>query len=405
MTRTTRLAALGVAVTLAVPTVGLTAAPAGAAARITVSNGDGASTAAVDGATTLTVTGRGFQSIKGGAGGIYVAFGWVSDPEGGAWKPSKGGTTGDDYRYVPDSESADNAGHQRFIAFPGADTADSANGTMSASGGWSTTVSVPGARFQAVDRSGSAVDVDCTQVTCGVITIGAHGIKNPRNETFTPVRFVAGSGSGAAAAPATSAPSAAPHAASSTPAAATPVRTGKPTVGVDRATAVVGRVLTFTGKGFTPGEQVVATLDDGVAAVGPLSAGQSGEVAGVLQLPATTQAGTHVLRLTGAASGAAPEVTFPIAPAAAVVDATAADVGADEGPSTAAWVFLAAAGLLLLGAVVGAVLQVRRSRRARRTEQVAAPEDGAPLVPDSLASFERGDTAVDEPTQGGRVSR
>ena len=365
-----RRTAVGVAALgLAAPAVALTAVPANAAARVTV-----AGSAAVDGPTTLTVKGRGFQSIKGGAGGIYVAFGWVSDPRGGSWKPSRGGATGDDYRYVPDSESADNEGHQRFLAFPGSDTASSANGTLSASGSFTTTVSLPGARFSAIDRSGRSVEVDCTKVTCGVITIGAHGIKNPRNETFTPVPFAASTkgtssqpstpGKGATAAPAAAAPTA-------------PARTGKPSVAVDRATAVVGRVLTFTGTSFQPGEQVVATLDDGVAAVGPLAAGQSGEVAGVLQLPASIQPGTHVLRLTGAASGAAPEVAFPIAAAAPVVDATTTEV-ADEGPTPAAWIFLAAAGVLLLVAVVAAVLRVRR---ARRTSPAPEPALGEALTP------------------------
>ncbi|WP_370615967.1 hypothetical protein [Mumia sp. Pv 4-285] len=389
MTGLTRVAVLGVtAVALAVPANPFTAAPAGAAARITVTNGSGAATATTDGTTTLTVTGRGFQSIKGGAGGIYVAFGWVSDPDGASWKPSNGGLTGDDYRYVPDSESASNAGHQRFLAFPGAETADSANGTISASGGWSTTLTVPGARFQSVDRSGSAVEVDCTRVTCGVITIGAHGIKNPRNETFTPVRFVAGSSKAATPkAAATQAPAAA--AAPTAPPTA-PARAAKPMVGVDRATAVVGRVLTFTGRGFLPGEQVVATLDDGIAAVGPLSAGQSGEIAGVLQLPATITAGTHVLKLSGAASGAAPTVAFPIAPAPAVVDAGVEEAASDDGPTTAAWIFMAAAGLLLLLAVVGALVRVRRARRTTPDEPPAHP----------FAAFDRGDTTVDTEAYG-----
>ncbi|MDD9347352.1 MAG: hypothetical protein PV363_01075, partial [Mumia sp.] len=122
---------------------------------------------------------------------------------------------------------------------------------------------------------------------------------------------------------------------------------------------------------FQPGEQVVATLDDGVAAVGPLAAGQSGEVAGVLQLPVSIQPGTHVLRLTGAASGAAPEIAFPVAAGTPVVDATAPV--ADEDPTAAAWIFLAAAAVLLLVAVVAAVLRVRRARRAPETPSAQAP--------------------------------
>lgn len=361
--------------------------PANAAARVTVTNGDGKATVSIDRPTTLTVKGRGFQAVKGGAGGIYVAFGWVSDPDGGSWKPSKGGRTGDDYRYVPDAESADNEGHQRFLAFPGAQTETSANGTMSTSGSFTTTLSVPGARFSAMDRSGRSVEVDCTKATCGVITIGAHGIKSPPNETFTPVRFTASS-----AGSTKSQAEAAPKAAAATPAApgVTGGGTGNATVAVDRATAVVGRVLTFTGARFQPGEQVVATLDDGVAAVGPLAAGQSGEVAGVLQLPATIEPGTHVLRLTGAASGAAPEVAFPIAAATPVVDATAAE-SSDEAPPPAAWVFLGIAALMLLAAVLTAVARVRRARRAR-SDDAAPPQ--APAHADDHA-----------PTHAGRAPR
>ncbi|WP_262850737.1 hypothetical protein [Mumia quercus] len=349
---TAALAVLGATLVLGAPS------PATAAARVTVTNGDGKATVAIDRPTTLTVKGRGFQAVKGGAGGIYVAFGWVSDPDGGSWKPSQGGRTGDDYRYVPDAESADNEGHQRFLAFPGAQTESSANGTMSESGAFTTTLSVPGARFSAMDRSGRSVEVDCTKATCGVITIGAHGIKSPPNETFTPVRFTASS-----AGSTKSQAEAAPKAAAATPTA--PAVKGKATVAVDRATAVVGRVLTFTGARFQPGEQVVATLDDGVAAVGPLAAGQSGEVAGVLQLPATIEPGTHVLRLTGAASGAAPEVAFPIAAATPVVDATAAE-SSDEAPPPTAWVFLGFAALLLLAAVLTAAARVRRARHSGR---------------------------------------
>ncbi|KHL14562.1 hypothetical protein CLV56_2741 [Mumia flava] len=335
------------------------------AARVTVTNTDGGSTASASGPTTLAVSGRGFQAVKGGAGGIYVAFGWVSDPTGGSWAPSRGGSSGTDYRYVPDSRDASNAGHQRFVAFPGAETASSANDVMSGSGGWSVTVSVPGPRFTSVDASGSSVEVDCTQVTCGVITIGAHGITNANNETFTPVTFSGtASGGSASAGSETDGGSAAATAVPTEAATVAPKPAGKPKVAVDRSTAAVGRVLAFTGSGFTPGEQVVAVLDDGVAAVGPLGAGASGEIAGVLQLPAGIEPGTHVLRLTGAASGAAPEIAFAVAPATVETEVTET-AAADTGPTTASWLFLAAGAALLLGALVVAVLRVRRSRRPR----------------------------------------
>jgi hypothetical protein len=141
-------------------------------------------------ATTVTLKGAGFQSIKNGHGGIYVLFGWVSEPAGGAWKPSKGGAPGTTLRYVQDRESKDNLGYQRFVAFPDGDTSSSANGGVIAEDGtWSAQLNIPGARFKAADRAGKVSDVDCTQTQCGIITIGAHGVVNANNETFTPVSF------------------------------------------------------------------------------------------------------------------------------------------------------------------------------------------------------------------------
>ncbi|ONI74616.1 hypothetical protein ALI144C_37890 [Actinosynnema sp. ALI-1.44] len=141
-------------------------------------------------ATSLTVQGRGFQSVRNGHGGIYVFFGWVSDPAGGAWRPSKGGASGVTFRYVQDKETKDNNGYQRFVAFPGSDTASSANGgTIADNGTWSTKLTIPGAKFKTADRSGAVSEVDCLRTRCGVITVGAHGVVNANNETFTPVSF------------------------------------------------------------------------------------------------------------------------------------------------------------------------------------------------------------------------
>lgn len=332
--------------------------PAQAAARVSVANDQGSTAIDPEYATRITVRGAGFQSIKGGHGGVYVFFGTVS----GTWRPSKGGQVGADYRYVPDSEAKNNQGFQRFVAFPGSDTAGAANGgTIAADGTWSTSMTVPGATFRTVDRAGKVVTVDCRKVTCGVITIGAHGVKNARNETFTPVSF----SSLDRQAPPTDA-AAEPQTAADDPStddkASTRAKAADAAAAVDTSTAVVGRVLSFTGSGFTPGEQVVATLDDGRAAVGPLAAGASGEIAGVLQLPAGTTAGTHVLRLTGAASGAAPTVNFPIAADTAAI--------ADEADGLPTWVpfaFVAVATLALLSAVSFAAMRVRSLRRRHRT--------------------------------------
>lgn len=353
----------------------LTVSPAEAAARVTVENDQGTATVDPTYATTLTVGGKGFQSIKGGHGGIYVFFGTVS----GSWQPSKGGKVGTNYKYVPDSESKNNQGFQKFVAFPGSDTGSAANGgTIAANGTWSTSMTIPGAKFKTVDRQGKAVSVDCTQVTCGIITIGAHGVTNSRNESFTPVSFAdlyGGKAPTTAAPSATAGAAAAPAAGSTDAPTTTTTKAADAAITVDQATAVVGRVLSFTGSGFTPGEQVVATLDDGRAAVGPLSAGPSGEVAGVLQLPADTTAGTHVLRLSGAASGATPTVNFPVA-----ADPTLASATTDDADGLPTWVvvaFVALAVVLFLGAVTFATLRLRTLRRGRAEQADEATPEAA----------------------------
>lgn len=371
------IALLGMA---AVTAVAL-AAPAQAAPRVTITNAEGTAQADTTYSTTVSVAGAGFQSVKGGFGGIYVFFGWVDDPSGGSWRPSKGGATGSDYLYVPDSEAKDNGGFQRFVAFPGSDTASSANGgTVKADGTWSTTLTIPGPTFQAADRSGTVVEVDCRTQTCGVLTIGAHGVVNPSNESFTRVTFA--DLSSTAPAP-TTGPTTAPTAAASAPAAAGGVE-GKPavastapaTLGVDQTTIVVGRVLGFTGQGFTPGEQVVGSLVGGQAAVGPLTAGAQGEVAGVLQLPATLRPGTQALTLTGAASGKKAQVEFT-AIADPVEAAAAANAQDEAAPGTSpVAIAVVVAALSMLWFVVAAFVAARRRRRAAAAGAAAAPPTG-----------------------------
>lgn len=379
------------AATLATATLVLSvavAAPAQAASRVSVTNDEGTATADSDRATSFTVRGTGFQSIKGGFGGVYVAFGWVRDPSGGGWRPSNGGVTGRDYRYVPDSESEDNAGYLRFVSFPGSSTEGEAQAVMSAGGSFTVSLTVPGPTFQAVDRGGNAVEVDCRKVTCGVMTFGAHGVKNARNETFTPVRFgevhtdeaVTTTEEGTGAESGTGDKGSETRAettsestetttettkGSSTPA---PARRGRPTVAAERDTAVAGQALAFTGNGFTPGEQVLALLDDGVVALGPLVAGTSGEVAGVMALPADLSVGTHQLRLIGAASDARPSERFPVR-AGTVTAADPEPAAATDGPDAAAVAFVGVSALALLASLV--LLVVRLRARGRRTHPAA----------------------------------
>lgn len=358
-----------------------TTAPASAAARISVVNDKGTAAADVRYRTELTINGSGFQAVQGGFGGIYLMFGWVRDAKGGSWKPSKGGVTGKDYRYIPDAEDASNQGYLKFIAFPGSSTASEANAVLTKNGGFRLTLNVPGPTFQSVDRNGKVSTVDCTKVTCGVITIGAHGVKNPANETFTPVRFTdvydaapagddasgdtgATGGTGDATAGSTGSPSSGAGTGEvAAPPAAAPAG-GPAKVLTDRLTAKVGNTLAFTGTGFTPGEQVLGILDDGVAGIGPMIAGPSGEVAGILPLPADLTPGTHELRLTGAASGSAASERFAVRPADDAAPAAATTDEDDEGIG-AARIFLIVAGSLFLLALLGVVLRLLLNRRGR----------------------------------------
>ena len=146
--------------------------------------------------------------------------------------------------------------------------------------------SCPGATFQAYDRAGNVHTVDCRKVTCGVITVGAHGVANARNETFTPVRV--GSLGAAARRPDVRAHRDA-DADRAPPTRRTPAHRPRPAPGAEpkpagagrpsRSTAaprVAGNVLAFTATGLPPGAQVSAVFDDGAAGAGPFLVGADG---------------------------------------------------------------------------------------------------------------------------------
>jgi len=201
--------------------------------------------------TELQVSGTGFQSIKNGHGGIYVAFGWIDGA--GSWQPSNGGTTGVDYAYVPDDET-DPTGYILFVTFPGSDTADAANGgELAADGTWSGVISIPGSSFESLDREGNPQTIDCLSVQCGIITIGAHGVKNANNESFTPITFTDLYGDDAAA-PA--------------PAPAGPVSTPEPTVVSSTIVAKPDPAATASAT-----DDLVPLLTGAVIGVGALAVG------------------------------------------------------------------------------------------------------------------------------------
>ncbi|RLK58221.1 hypothetical protein [Actinokineospora cianjurensis] len=345
--------------TLAVAAAALIAAAllpgtATAVARVSLS----VSTADPDYATPVEVRGTGFQSVPKAHGGIYVLFGWVAD---GTWQPSRGGAAGSTYRYVQDSEAKDNNGFQRFVSFPGSDTAASANGgVVAADGTWSVRMIIPGARFKAVDRSGSTTEVDCARVTCGVITIGAHGVVNPTNETFTPVRFAAPTGGQP---PATQpAPTVAPST-NAVPATAAPLPARSATLSAAAGAVAAGATVAVTGSGFAADEQVTVVLRSDPLFLAPARADAAGAVSYQAAIPADVPAGAHTLEFTGAKSGAVG--TVPLTVSAAVPPAAAQPgqpASATDGPGW--WPIAAALGAVVLVVVVIAVLRKRKKVEA-----------------------------------------
>lgn len=157
------------------------------AARVAVSPAP-----AADRPTQVTLSGSGFQYQPNAPGGVYVFFGAVTDPAGGSWSPSRGGRSGETFVY------ASTAGSQLLVAFQGGSSAQAANAQIKPDGSWSTTMTIPGVTFQATSgnphagQQTSGRTIDCRQVQCGIITIGAHGMWNANNESFTPVDFSSG---------------------------------------------------------------------------------------------------------------------------------------------------------------------------------------------------------------------
>lgn len=348
---------------MALPAV--VAAPAHAAASVSITNSAGA--AQIDGtyATTLTISGSGFQSIKNSHGGIYVWFGTVN----GTWQPSKGGVSGRNYLYIPDSESANNKGFQRFIAFPGSDTASSAAATMSADGSWRTTITVPGATFKAVGRNGAVTTVDCRKQRCGVITVGAHGVKNANNETFTPVTVGSTqespqpdpeTSSDATEETSTAEPTETDDGQDGRP--ETKVKLGKPKLEVDRSSAIAGRILSFNASGLTPDEQVSVVFDDGRAAAGPFLVGENGRFAGVITLPADLPPGTYELRIFGVAEP--PSVKFAVRGTDQVTTAETEPASSDTDDNRSWSIGFVGFAVAMLAVALVRLLLLARGRRA-----------------------------------------
>lgn len=182
----TKAALGGLAVAALAAGAGAAHATPSPTAVVTVTSEAGDGVAPEDGPSTLTLDGSGFQAVDGGFGGVYVMFGVVQD----GWQPSQGGVFGSSYVYQMDSQEAENAGYNVFVSFPGSTTEAEANGgVLDPDGTWSAALNVPGPVLTVSDADGNESQVDCRVETCGVITMGAHGVVNANNETFTPVSF------------------------------------------------------------------------------------------------------------------------------------------------------------------------------------------------------------------------
>ncbi|MGO1661766.1 MAG: HtaA domain-containing protein [Canibacter sp.] len=134
----------------------------------------------------VKLTGKNFPtSGKSGSnfGGLYVLFGWVDQ---GKWYPSENGRSGSDFTYVEDIVKDGNpAGiYQRMVNYPG-NTTEPNQPFMDKNGNWTMDFTIRQSQFTSVhDRT-----IDCYQMQCGIITIGAHGQQSPGGEVFTPVYF------------------------------------------------------------------------------------------------------------------------------------------------------------------------------------------------------------------------
>lgn len=384
-----------------------TAVPAEAAPRISVVSSLGQAKAAASRPTSVTVSGSGLQSIPKAFGGIYVTFGYLKNT--GRWRPSQGGKAGKDFFYIADAQSKSNQGYQRFVAFPGSSTADSANGgTLSASGSFKLKMVIPGPTFIAESTTGSKMNVDCRQVQCGIITFGAHGVANGNNESFTPLSFAAaktaaattkpeakgtttqqtqtaqqlvtgnssatpqqsqqGHGSVAGTEPGTTEQvptTGEPQANGTLPQAVT---SGNPVLGIEQKTVIAGRTLGFTGRGFAPGEQVVGTLAAGITAAGPITAGTFGEVAGVIQIPSDMAVGTHKLKLAGAGSAASVEAEFSVMANPAALSSTATEDSA--GVWWALVAVIVAGSILFLVVLISFITALTRRRSETKKRPV-----------------------------------
>ncbi|MBL3698283.1 HtaA domain-containing protein [Leucobacter luti] len=134
---------------------------------------------------TVRLEGTGFPTTGSDGtnfGGLYVLFGWVDPAAGANWGPGSGGTSGRTFTYTQDIEPQGT--YQSMVSYPGNTTVPGFP-TLSADGAFEMELPILGSRFE----SQQGIDVDCYEMQCGVMLIGAHGKTNALGEVFVPVYF------------------------------------------------------------------------------------------------------------------------------------------------------------------------------------------------------------------------
>lgn len=134
--------------------------------------------------TTLKIEGHDFDpgpAVKPGEGkgGVYVVVGQPKDINSEEWRRSKGGSTGSG----PDDQFT--YGMPRFVAHQNTGDGDVADGQMDANGYWSYTLELPGATFPGFFGD----EINCIDSPCAIMSFGAHGVINAKNEALTRLYF------------------------------------------------------------------------------------------------------------------------------------------------------------------------------------------------------------------------
>lgn len=405
--RTAARAALTLLAAVALAFGGLTTAaqPADAAPRVSVTVVDRpnlSNTADSKYLTEVRVSGSGFQSVKNGFGGIYVLFGWA----GSGWRPSQGGKTGSDYRYVCDDET-NPIGYQLFVAFPGSSTEYAANGGhIAANGTWSATMRIPGPKFQAYDRAGKISTVDCLKSQCGIMTIGAHGVVNANNESFTPLSFqsIYGAGDGKEVVSSTGKPTvAAPTSVGGRP-ATVPADVDAASLSEKKSgdvTVVSGETrLKVTVPGAKPKSWVGVTFYSDPLFAGWFQPNSAGVID--VNLPENLPEGQHRLvvqsegdAVIGWAEFERASVTAAESSEAGTAPAAAAEAAPGEENLTPLIAAVIGVGVLAIAAIIFLVIVLVRTRRPRAAAVTgaAAVAETASAEPASAADYTADSTA------------